>query len=257
MDRPLICEVCKKSFKEQELFPLELVHNSLMQKIEQDTKDLDDTGYVCLPDLERYQLSRSRQLLEQEFGVLNEVEEEVLSDLKTDQLITENINEEYEESLTFGERMADHISSFGGSWRFIGIFFSVLILWMLLNSWILLSETFDPYPYILLNLLLSCLAAIQAPVIMMSQNRQAEKDRLAAENDFKVNLKSELLIHQLTSKLDHLMKEQRLRTLQHQQMQVEVARAVLNIQQIQTQTTQTMSHIQEKLESVDLKAKKA
>ncbi|HEX6283625.1 MAG TPA: DUF1003 domain-containing protein, partial [Pyrinomonadaceae bacterium] len=113
--------------------------------------------------------------------------------------VTRNINLEMEEKATLGQRVADKVASFGGSWSFIGLYISFLVLWMVLNSYFLIRyrADFDPFPYILLNLMLSMTAALQAPIIMMSQNRAAYKDRLAAEQDFKVNLKSELLLEEL------------------------------------------------------------
>ena len=125
--------------------------------------------------------------------------------------ISENVVQGYSEKLTFGQRMADKVASFGGSWTFIIIFMVMLIAWIILNSFILIklrSGSFDPYPYIFLNLILSMLAAIQAPIIMMSQNRQAYKDRLSAEHDYEVNLKSELEIIALHEKVDSLKQEQ-------------------------------------------------
>jgi CRP/FNR family transcriptional regulator, cyclic AMP receptor protein len=121
--------------------------------------------------------------------------------------VTRNINVQMEEKLTFGERVADRVASFGGSWTFIIIYLGFLAAWIALNSFVLIhygrgeqGVQFDPYPYILLNLMLSMTAALQAPIIMMSQNRAAEKDRLAAEQDFKVNLKSELMLEELMRK---------------------------------------------------------
>jgi len=113
--------------------------------------------------------------------------------------VTRNINVVMEEKATVGQRVADKVASFGGSWTFIIIYLIFLLGWMVLNSFVLIyrRSDFDPYPYILLNLMLSMTAALQAPIIMMSQNRAAEKDRLAAEQDFKVNLKSELLLEEL------------------------------------------------------------
>jgi uncharacterized membrane protein len=105
---------------------------------------------------------------------------------------------------TRGERIADKVASFGGSWTFIGIFCVVLVAWMALNTWMLAERAFDPYPYILLNLMLSCLAALQAPVILMSQNRQAARDRRRSEEDYEVNLKAELEIKALHEKIDQL-----------------------------------------------------
>jgi CRP/FNR family cyclic AMP-dependent transcriptional regulator len=123
------------------------------------------------------------------------------------QRVSRNINREMEENLTVGQRIADKVASFGGSWSFIMLYSGALILWMALNTFVLAyyghgenGAQFDPYPYILLNLMLSMTAALQAPVIMMSQNRAAEKDRLAAEQDFKVNLKSELMLEELVRK---------------------------------------------------------
>ncbi len=118
--------------------------------------------------------------------------------------VTRNLNVEEEERLTLGERVADRVASFGGSWTFISIFGVVLVAWMAVNAWLLAQHPFDPYPFILLNLVLSCLAAIQAPVIMMSQNRQASKDRLKADLDYEVNLKAELEVAQLHSKIDRI-----------------------------------------------------
>jgi len=118
--------------------------------------------------------------------------------------VSRNVNVELQESMTFGQRVADKVATFGGSWTFIGIFGVVMLVWVILNTAALLAHPFDPYPYILLNLFLSMVAAIQAPVIMMSQNRQAAKDRLQADQDYQVNLKAELEVAQLHRKLDRL-----------------------------------------------------
>jgi CRP/FNR family transcriptional regulator, cyclic AMP receptor protein len=127
---------------------------------------------------------------------------------KTDALlrkhIVQNVNTIAEERMTFGQRVADRVATFGGSWTFIIGFFALLLSWMGVNTWFLRHRAFDPYPYILLNLVLSCLAAIQAPIIMMSQNRQASKDRLQADQDYAVNLRAELEVAHLHKKMDHL-----------------------------------------------------
>jgi uncharacterized membrane protein len=117
--------------------------------------------------------------------------------------VARNVNIEQEERMTLGERVADRVASFGGSWTFIMIFGAIMLVWVILNTATLFRHHFDPYPYILLNLFLSMIAAIQAPVIMMSQNRQASKDRLQADQDYEVNLKAELEVGQLHRKLDH------------------------------------------------------
>jgi uncharacterized membrane protein len=142
--------------------------------------------------------------------------------MKEEELLSENINIEFDQQLTFGQRLADRLADFAGSWIFIGLFASVLLVWIALNSLLLLFKPFDPYPFILLNLVLSCLAAIQAPVIMMSQNRQETRDRLQAEQDYQVNLKAELEIHHLHEKIDHLLINQGQRLLEIQKIQVEL-----------------------------------
>lgn len=151
---------------------------------------------------------------------LSQLEEEVLKSMRSNSILSENISLTTNEQQTFGQRVADRIASFGGSWLFILSFFTVLLSWIILNL-IMASKAFDPYPFILLNLVLSCLAAIQAPIIMMSQNRQEEKDRLRAENDFKINLKAELELRLLHEKMDHLLVHQHQRLLEIQEMQVE------------------------------------
>src|SRR5438105_4501711 len=128
------------------------------------------------------------------------------------QRVTRNINVEMDEKMTIGQRVADKVASFGGSWTFIFIYSGFLLVWIAINTFVLArmsgDKQFDPYPYILLNLMLSMTAALQAPIIMMSQNRSGEKDRLAAENDFRVNLKSELMLEELTRRMDRLQNDQ-------------------------------------------------
>lgn len=135
------------------------------------------------------------------------ISEELLHELISGK-ISKNINNIHDEKLTIGQRVADKIASFGGSWPFIISFITVLVVWIIVNAVLLSKKAFDPYPFILLNLALSCLAAIQAPIIMMSQNRESEKDRLTAANDYLVNLKSEIIIEDLHKKIDILMEQQ-------------------------------------------------
>ena len=137
-------------------------------------------------------------------------------------VLATNIDAEFEREWSFGERMADRIASFGGSWTFL-IWFGVFIaLWIVMNSIVFLWRPADPYPFILLNLVLSCLAAIQAPIIMMSQNRQEAKDRLRSQHDYQVNLKAELEIRHLHQKLDHLLSHQWERLVEIQELQMEL-----------------------------------
>ena len=152
---------------------------------------------------------------------LGHAERRLIDRLMQRKLVAENVNEVFGSDMTFGERLADKVSRFGGSWTFIIVFAAILASWTGFNSWIL-HAPFDPYPYIFLNLLLSMLAAIQAPVIMMSQNRQAEKDRLDAANDYKVNLKAEIEIMGLHEKLDQMRSDQLERMLKKQQEQIDL-----------------------------------
>ena len=151
-----------------------------------------------------------------------QTEESVLNNIINKDIISENSNKVYSKKQLIGQNIADSVAKFGGSWTFILIFVFILLFWIVLNSVMLMKKPFDPYPYILLNLVLSCLAALQAPVIMMSQNRQEEKDRIRAENDYQVNLKAEIEIKILHEKLNHLITEQWDKLVEIQEIQLEL-----------------------------------
>lgn len=152
---------------------------------------------------------------------LGQAERKLLEKLSQHKLVSQDINEVFRSDLSFGERLADNVSRFGGSWTFIMVFAAVLLAWTGLNSYVL-HRPFDPYPYIFLNLMLSMLAAVQAPVIMMSQNRQAAMDRLDAANDYKVNLKAEIEIMGLHDKLEQICAGQLAEVLAKQQQQIDL-----------------------------------
>ncbi|MCB2115369.1 MAG: DUF1003 domain-containing protein [Rhodobacteraceae bacterium] len=149
----------------------------------------------------------ARRLLSKGFDDLPEREQRVLRRIAERAAISRDVNAAYAKDLSLGDRVADRVAAFGGSWAFIGLFAGVIVLWVLANVWLLVRPV-DPYPFVFLNLILSMVAAIQAPVIMMSQNRQAEKDRLAAEHDYEVNLKAELEIMSLHEKVDDIRMRQ-------------------------------------------------
>jgi len=201
-----MCEICQQKFIADELFPTAMIRDTVFKAAQKDYPDLDRSGFICLSDLRKIHAEHYEDVLQKERGALSELEHEVLQSIATHELLSEDINEEYEEQLTIGERLADRIARFGGSWGFISLFFFVLVFWMGINSFQLYKDPFDPYPFILLNLVLSCLAAIQAPIIMMSQNRQASKDRLSFNNNFQTNLKSELMLRQLNTRMELFMK---------------------------------------------------
>ena len=160
--------------------------------------------------------------MEQDRGALSALEEEVVHSLHEGELVADDLNRQFDRSLTVGERTADKVAEFGGSWRFIILFFAVMILWITANSLYLLLQPFDPFPFILLNLVLSLLAAVQAPIILMSQNRQEARDRMRAENDYKVNLKAELEVRAVSEKLDQLIHHQWAHLIEIQQIQIEM-----------------------------------
>lgn len=163
-----------------------------------------------------------RQVLEAEVGELSVLETDVLASLKEHELIASNIHKEFESKRTFAERLSDLLASFGGSWTFVLVFLFFMAVWIVMNS--VSRARPDPYPFILLNLVLSCLAAMQAPIIMMSQNRQESRDRLRAESDYKINLKAELEIRHLHEKVDHLLRKQSQRLFEIQQIQLDLMR---------------------------------
>jgi len=200
----------------------ELIRPSLFEFIKKKLPDLDSKAFICFEDLGKFRKDYIKEVLEDEIGELSALDQEVIDSLQQHEILSSDISKQFEKKLTFGERLSDRIAEFGGSWKFIILFGAVLFGWIILNAIFLLNRGFDPYPFILLNLVLSCLAAIQAPVIMMSQNRAEARDRLRGENDYKVNLKAELEIRHLHEKIDHLLRRQYNRLFEIQQIQVEL-----------------------------------
>src|SRR5436190_3814520 len=219
---PVICQICKKPKPPHSGMIAELIRPSLLEFIKKKLPDLDSNGFICLDDMGEFRKEYVKEVLQEEIGELSALDQEVIESLHQHEILASNIEEQFERKLTFGERLSDHIASFGGSWRFIIFFGAVLFGWIILNGIFLLNRAFDPYPFILLNLILSTLAAIQAPIIMMSQNRAESRDRLRAENDYKVNLKAELEIRHLHEKIDHLLRKQYNRLFEIQQIQIEL-----------------------------------
>jgi uncharacterized membrane protein len=178
--------------------------------------------FICRADLTDLRGQYVHSLLESEKGELSSLEDDVVRSLREHELLSSNIDAEFEQKWSFGERLADKIATFGGSWAFLICFGVFLFIWIGMNSLVLLWRPLDPYPFIFLNLILSCLAAIQAPIIMMSQNRQEAKDRIRSQHDYQVNLKAELEIRNLHEKVDHLLSHQWERLVQIQELQLEL-----------------------------------
>ena len=216
------CPICKLEKPEHDLIAGSLLRPTLIKLIQRDHPDWTTDEAICREDLNRYRSRYLEEMLETDRGELDKLETQVLESLKEQDLLAENLNETFGEKLTTGQKVADAVASFGGSWRFIIGFGVFLAIWVLINSLVFLYKPFDPYPFILLNLMLSCLAALQAPVIMMSQNRQEAKDRLRGENDYRTNLKAELEVRLLHEKLDHLLTQQWQRLLEIQALQLEL-----------------------------------
>jgi uncharacterized membrane protein len=204
----------------------ELIRPSLLEFIKKKVPGLDSKGFICFEDLGEFRKDYVKEVLEDEIGELSVLDQEVIESLERHEILSSDIIKQFERKLTFGERLSDRIAEFGGSWKFLITFGVVILIWIGINGVMLATRSFDPYPFILLNLVLSCLAAVQAPVIMMSQNRSEARDRLRAENDYKVNLKAELEIRHLHEKLDHLLRRQYNRLFEIQQIQIELLQEI-------------------------------
>jgi uncharacterized membrane protein len=220
------CAVNGLSHPVSKLTPLRALQPSIAQTMRERHPELNDDSLLSMEAVNAARLEYVRALLEKQVGDLTKLDEEVVESLHKQQVLSERPLSEDEEvqHLTLGQRMADRIADFGGSWTFILTFCGFLVLWIVVNAGLWLARPFDPYPFILLNLMLSFLASLQAPVIMMSQNRQEARDRQHAEGDYKVNLKAELEIRHLHEKMDYLLHQHATRLMEVQQIQIELLR---------------------------------
>ena len=217
-----VCQVCGKPQSRVELLPAALVRAPLAERIRSAFPSWSH-GRLHLPRRpERFRAEYVQSLLEDERGELSSLEHSVIESLARHETLAENVDAEFQKKLSLGERLADRIADFGGSWTFILLFGALHRDLDRDQHRPADARPFDPYPFILLNLMLSCLAAVQAPIIMMSQNRQEARDRLRSENDYRVNLKAELEIRHLHEKLDHLLQHQWERLMEIQQIQIEL-----------------------------------
>lgn len=216
-----VSHISKKTIAKHEVVKGEDIRKEIVELIKKDFPNFDVNDIISTDELNKYRRLYFSQLISQDKGDLVKIDAEVLKSLEDNSILTENIETKLASELTTGQKLADRIAEFGGSWTFIIIFFSFILTWMLINIWMLSKKPFDPYPFILLNLILSCLAAIQAPIIMMSQNRQEEKDRQRAEQDYKINLKAELEIKLLGEKIDYLLSHQNRKLIEIQELQMD------------------------------------
>jgi len=198
------CSLCDAPVEGRTLASPQKLENRIIDLIKKDRPEWEGKRGICANCLEQYRAKKFIGYLEAEYQKLSELEHAVVSKVTRRGRVSKLVHQDMDTQMTFGERVADKVAQFGGSWGFIGLFGGILVVWMLVNAWVLARHPFDPYPFILLNLVLSTLAALQAPVIMMSQNRQAHKDRKHAQQDYEVNLMAEIEIRDLHDKLDSL-----------------------------------------------------
>ncbi|ENZ5598885.1 DUF1003 domain-containing protein [Enterococcus hirae] len=206
----------------QDYVHLKTIDTDIRSFILQKNKKLTIESQIPFITFMNYHFEYIKEKIIQDQNETKKINQEMLEQLKNKQIISQNLNTTINQKATFGQKSADAIAKFGGSWPFIFLFVVVLGSWILLNTLHFFGLSFDRYPFILLNLVLSCLAAIQAPIIMMSQNRQAARDRIAADHDYQTNLKAELEISLLHEKIDYLMSQQWQQMLELQQLQIEL-----------------------------------
>ncbi|AWV97487.1 DUF1003 domain-containing protein [Arcticibacterium luteifluviistationis] len=216
-----------KSLLESQKVNLKSLRHSISQLIYADYPDIAKNGCISREELNYYREKYLVQILGKNLEEITEQEKLVIESITNHTTLVDNSNLELSQP-TLGQRIADKVATFGGSWTFIISFGFFILVWICVNIYWLANKGFDPYPFILLNLILSCLASMQAPVIMMSQNRKDEKDRIEAEKDYLINLKSELEIRTLHEKIDHLMLHQQQELLEMQKIQVEMLNDILN-----------------------------
>ncbi len=213
-------------FPEKEKVCGDIIRVPLLNLIREEHPKFKTKEFIANSELNVYREKYISKFLQSEVGELTDLHKNVIKSLNEDKSFVSKVEDEVD-NRTFGQVIADKVADFGGSWTFIISFFIFILIWISSNVYILLNKGFDPYPFILLNLILSCLAALQAPVIMMSQNRQEEKDRERAKKDYMINLKSELEIRMLDEKLDHLIMHQQQELIEIQKVQIEMMNDIL------------------------------
>jgi uncharacterized membrane protein len=217
------CAISGRHVALRHLVPLSSLRPSLAEFVRGKHPGLDEHALIERSAINDLRGAYVRELLEDEVGAVTRLEEEVIQSLREHEIVSTREDSEPDRR-TAGERLADAIATWGGSWAFIVFFGAFMAVWIGINAIVLSRDAFDPYPFILLNLLLSTLAALQAPIILMSQNRKEARDRHRAELDYKVNLKAELEIRHLHEKLDHLLQQNGKRLLEIQEVQIDLLR---------------------------------
>jgi uncharacterized membrane protein len=220
-------DISNKEFPISEKVSAKTIRHSILDLIQKDNPQFSHESYLSISELNKYREKAISDYLVKEIGELTELEKTVLTSVTNNDTLTDKIDVDEKLILSTGQRIADKVASFGGSWKFIISFGVFILIWITINIFWFVNKGFDPYPFILLNLILSCLAALQAPVIMMSQNRQEEKDRDRSKKDYMINLKSELEIRTLHEKIDHFIMDQQQELLELQKTQIELMNDIL------------------------------
>ena len=224
-----ISDISHKAFPLSERISATTIRHSILRAIQEQYPDFGEESYLSVSEINAFREKYIADYLAKELGELSDLEERVLASFRNNSTLTDKIADSGDESvtLTFGQKIADKVAAFGGSWTFILSFCFFLFLWIAINVVWFHNQGFDPYPYILLNLILSCVAALQAPIIMMSQNRQEEKDRARSKSDYMINIKSELENRMLHEKIDHLIMHQQEELLEIQKVQIDMMQDIL------------------------------
>lgn len=225
--KTFISDISGKEFPIEEMVKAKTIRKSIFDFIKQKHSLFDENAKLSIDELNFYRQRFISEKLVSEVGELNDLKKQVVDSISKSELISDESLKSDTKKDTIGEKIADKVADFGGSWTFILSFVFFLLLWIGVNTFIFMNKGFDPYPFILLNLILSCVAALQAPIIMMSQNRQEAKDRERAKNDYMVNLKSELEIRILHEKIDHLIMHQQQELMEIQKVQTELMHTIL------------------------------
>ena len=227
MSKTFISAISNVEFPEHDRVSGKTIRTSILNLILEDFPDFDVNDSISVQELNVYREKYISKFLQTEISQLSKLEKDVVRSLGDDTSFVAKVEEEVD-ARNYGQIVADKVAAFGGSWTFIIAFFVFITIWIGSNVIIFTNKEFDPYPFILLNLILSCVAALQAPVIMMSQNRQEEKDRERAKKDYMINLKSELEIRMLDDKIDHLVMHQQQELIEIQKVQIEMMNDILS-----------------------------
>ncbi|WP_129022086.1 DUF1003 domain-containing protein [Edaphocola flava] len=228
MAQTFISDISGESYPVSERVNAHAISAGLLNMIIKDKPRFNDQSSLSLKELNEYRMQYISSYLSKEVSHLTDMEQKVMQTLNDNSIITKEVDSQEDTSGdTVGQRVADKVATFGGSWTFIIAFGVFILIWIAANVYLLANKGFDPYPFILLNLILSCLASLQAPVIMMSQNRQEDKDRQRAKKDYMINLKTEIELRALHEKIDHLIIHQQQELLEIQRIQIEMMNDIL------------------------------